>query len=102
MPVLADLDYTPISRNMHQSAKAGCFRCMCEPQQAPEQAPAQVKAPERSSQNAFKLLILFGLNGADDPDRTDDLLITNQLLYQLSYVGALLSDCTVVHLFGKV
>ncbi|GEM_PF-2413537 len=24
---------------------------------------------------------------ADDPDRTDDLLITNQLLYQLSYVG---------------
>ena len=26
--------------------------------------------------------------GANDPDRTDDLLITNELLYQLSYVGA--------------
>ncbi len=25
--------------------------------------------------------------GADDPIRTDDLLITNQLLYQLSYTG---------------
>ena len=27
------------------------------------------------------------LNGADDPTRTDDLLITSELLYQLSYVG---------------
>ena len=27
-------------------------------------------------------------DGADDRTRTDDLLITNQLLYQLSYVGA--------------
>ena len=26
-------------------------------------------------------------NGADDPTRTDDLLITSELLYQLSYVG---------------
>ena len=26
-------------------------------------------------------------NGADGQTRTDDLLITNQLLYQLSYVG---------------
>ena len=25
--------------------------------------------------------------GANDPDRTDDLLITSELLYQLSYVG---------------
>ena len=29
-------------------------------------------------------------SGADDPIRTDDLLITSELLYQLSYVG---SDC---------
>ena len=29
-------------------------------------------------------------NGADGQTRTDDLLITNQLLYQLSYVGLLL------------
>ncbi len=27
--------------------------------------------------------------GADNQDRTGDLLITNQLLYQLSYVGPL-------------
>ena len=26
--------------------------------------------------------------GADDPIRTDDLRITNALLYQLSYVGS--------------
>ena len=25
--------------------------------------------------------------GANDRDRTDDLLITNELLYQLSYIG---------------
>ena len=25
--------------------------------------------------------------GANDPNRTDDLLITSELLYQLSYVG---------------
>ena len=31
-------------------------------------------------------------SGADKRDRTADLLITNQLLYQLSYVGAPL-DC---------
>jgi hypothetical protein len=28
-----------------------------------------------------------GLDGADDPIRTDDLGITSALLYQLSYVG---------------
>ena len=27
------------------------------------------------------------MTGADDRSRTDDLLITNQLLYQLSYIG---------------
>jgi hypothetical protein len=29
-------------------------------------------------------------NGAEDRSRTDDLLITNQLLYQLSYFGLML------------
>lgn len=29
-------------------------------------------------------------NGADDENRTHDLLITNQLLYRLSYCGAAL------------
>ena len=34
------------------------------------------------------------VNGADDPTRTDDLLITSELLYQLSYVGPeALSGC---------
>lgn len=28
-----------------------------------------------------------GFTGAKNRDRTDDLLITNQLLYQLSYLG---------------
>ena len=39
--------------------------------------------------------------GAEDRTRTDDLLITNQLLYQLSYFGLLL-DCIVAALEGKV
>ena len=29
----------------------------------------------------------IGGNGANDRDRTDDLFITNELLYQLSYIG---------------
>ena len=39
---------------------------------------------------ASKFLIVLGKLGADNRDRTGDLLITNQLLYQLSYVGPLL------------
>ena len=31
---------------------------------------------------------LFDFSGADERSRTADLLITNQLLYQLSYIGA--------------
>ena len=31
----------------------------------------------------------MGRSGAEDRSRTDDLLITNQLLYQLSYFGLL-------------
>jgi hypothetical protein len=33
------------------------------------------------------LFIFFGKDGAESRTRTDDLLITNQLLYQLSYFG---------------
>ena len=29
------------------------------------------------------------MSGADERNRTSDLLITNQLLYQLSYIGEL-------------
>jgi ABC-type transport system involved in Fe-S cluster assembly fused permease/ATPase subunit len=36
-------------------------------------------------------MILNNFNGADGQIRTGDLLITNQLLYQLSYVGNLLT-----------
>ena len=36
-----------------------------------------------------KRSVLLGKNGADERTRTADLLITNQLLYQLSYVGIL-------------
>ena len=35
----------------------------------------------------FCCLLLLLCNGADDRTRTGDLLITNQLLYQLSYIG---------------
>ena len=34
-------------------------------------------------------LILFKIVGADEGNRTSDLLITNQLLYRLSYIGTL-------------
>ena len=34
-----------------------------------------------------KLFTFFEIDGAEDQSRTDDLLITNQLLYQLSYFG---------------
>ena len=41
---------------------------------------------ERSKKNAA--LAAFNLNGgADGRDRTCDLLVTNELLYQLSYIG---------------
>jgi hypothetical protein len=53
--------------------------------------------PDRNSLSAKKreaawLAICFGRmgDGAEDRSRTDDLLITNQLLYQLSYFGLLL------------
>ena len=32
-------------------------------------------------------------NGADGRDRTCDLLVTNELLYQLSYIGTPLPQC---------
>jgi hypothetical protein len=32
------------------------------------------------------------INGASERDRTSDLLITNQLLYRLSYAGVLRLD----------
>ncbi len=31
--------------------------------------------------------VLLVTDGANDPNRTDDLLITSELLYRLSYVG---------------
>jgi hypothetical protein len=52
----------------------------------------------------FHVSIVFSdgeKTGAESRTRTDDLLITNQLLYQLSYFG-LLFDCIVAALEGKV
>ena len=44
--------------------------------------PLNKKTPKNNDRRFSRLL-----NGANDPDRTDDLFITNELLYQLSYVG---------------
>jgi hypothetical protein len=44
-------------------------------------------APSTVGPASFNYLITMEKNGADDPTRTDDLLITSELLYQLSYVG---------------
>ena len=45
--------------------------------------------------------VIYGFHGAEGRTRTGDLLITNQLLYQLSYFG-LCVDCIVAPLIGKV
>ena len=37
-------------------------------------------------------------NGADGRDRTCDLLVTNELLYQLSYIGTL----SIISYFGSI
>ena len=46
-----------------------------------ESAGRLTKTPSRFLNHSAEI------NGADDPTRTDDLLITSELLYQLSYVG---------------
>ena len=38
--------------------------------------------------------ILFSTNGADVRDRTGDLVITNDVLYRLSYIGLLTFQST--------
>jgi len=42
------------------------------------------KCPSKSCHLSFKTFTVYG---AGSRIRTDDLLITNQLLYQLSYAG---------------
>ena len=39
-----------------------------------------------------------GISGASDVTRTHDLLITNQLLYRLSYTSIFLTACTFYHM----
>ena len=39
-----------------------------------------------------------GVSGASDVTRTHDLLITNQLLYRLSYTSTFLTACTFYHM----
>ena len=45
------------------------------------------KPPLKAAFKICKRLILLRLNGAGTRSRTRDLLITSQLLYQLSYTG---------------
>ena len=52
-------------------------------------ATSKTRPPAPFPRMAYILLIVLGLSGAEDRSRTDDLLITNQLLYQLSYFGLL-------------
>ncbi len=46
---------------------------------------------------------VYQKNKAGERDRTPDLLITNQLLYQLSYasIGTLKMCCNISNLFSK-
>ncbi len=53
-----------------------------------EHAPPLLFAHGKGGEAQSAEKVVGGKNGANDPDRTDDLLITNELLYQLSYVGA--------------
>ena len=53
----------------------------------PYTAPTLSHSSEAMPQSDIKLPELQKKNGADERTRTADLLITNQLLYQLSYVG---------------
>ena len=48
-----------------------------------------------------RVLLLYTKKKADDRTRTDNLLITSQLLCQLSHIGVtrLLSTCLYYHLF---
>ena len=48
--------------------------------------------------NALRLRRLQGVSGASDVTRTHDLLITNQLLYRLSYTSTFLTACTFYHM----
>ena len=55
--------------------------------------------PDRSlsikTANPNKTAVLLGfLDGASRRDRTDDLMITNQVLYQLSYAGVIIECVT--------
>jgi hypothetical protein len=60
---------------------------------------------EKPGQRALQPLVFLALIGAEERIRTADLLITNQLLYQLSYLGILLififnSDINYAHSVG--
>ena len=46
----------------------------------------------RDRYGMMKHCIVLRKSGADERSRTSDLLITNQLLYQLSYIGVMDKD----------
>lgn len=59
----------------------------------PEESPFQSRVQPRKTQHVKLILTacneptIMKINGAGDKTRTYDLMITNQLLYQLSYTG---------------
>ena len=50
-------------------------------------APLHYDIQETEKGFRYAVSKTFAFDGADERTRTADLLITNQLLYQLSYVG---------------
>ena len=44
----------------------------------------------------YQLHLLFSSTGAEDGTRTHDLLVTNELLYQLSYFGNIKLNSTKI------
>ena len=61
--------------------------------------PYRIKHDEKKRLKTEALSHRF--NGADTKSRTRDLLITNQLLYQLSYVGFGGRIIRILALYGK-
>ncbi len=68
-----------------QSPGAGSIKCASRFKELGRSFPGNTK---KDLKNLFPRGKIGGFEGAGNRARTDDLLITNQLLYQLSYAGA--------------
>src|SRR3954465_5925252 len=89
--LVAPLDVESSAFLLPASCLAARHRSVCQPSSRPE--PFGEFLPNASyvvaiaSSATQELSVSDDLNGAGDVTRTRDLLITNQLLYQLSYAG---------------